>query len=444
MLDSITMANDFTIKDLSPEVAWPSKPTQVDSDWLSEIATLEPEPFLLARNSPSNFKTESMPILERDINGWRSGRYIGEIRHKGRTLRIIPRLAPEVIAQWISTIHGVKVLDKTARRTPVTSSIIAQLAAVLWRASLLDAGRHSLPKTRKERTYLGYQIVGKLDAAATARVRASGDWRIQSKQKHRNLQNPVAAVVIGADRVLDRLLTDKQWRGPYIEEQLRTFRRAVGSHPPLPSRQELSQMRYTPITAKWSKAADLSYKIAKHHMFQHDASDTTTSGVLLDVAELWEQFVVTCAGKAGIGTTIHGTTQPGVNRSLLRSSLDPTKHFGRLYPDLLIHPHSTTGPFVVDAKYKQLTDHRRVDRDDLYQLYAYAQEFRSTHSMLAYPRLQGSVPAVSTRGPWIGSGDRYFYFEQVPTTETECIAWFREWSSQIIALRELPHESGAN
>src|SRR5699024_6535456 len=83
------------INDLTPEVAWATELSPSDHKWLQSIATLEPEQFLLAdqpRIHPIQAAQNSEPILVRDLHGWRSGRYIGEIHHQGRTLHIRPRL----------------------------------------------------------------------------------------------------------------------------------------------------------------------------------------------------------------------------------------------------------------------------------------------------------------------------------------------------------------
>src|SRR5699024_4675626 len=122
------------INDLTPEVAWATELSPSDHKWLQCIATLEPEQFLLAdqpRIHPRQAAQQSEPILDRDLHGWRSGRYIGEIHHQGRTLHIRPRLGIDTIAGWLSTIHNVQNLPEIAGRSHSNDSLVIQLAAAM-------------------------------------------------------------------------------------------------------------------------------------------------------------------------------------------------------------------------------------------------------------------------------------------------------------------------
>src|SRR5699024_4536739 len=154
----------------------------------------------------------------------------------------------------------------------------------------------------------------------------------------------------------------------------------------------LSRVRYTPITLKWKAAAELSHRIASNRLLKHTSMSSATYGLLIDVAELWERFVLHCAAKAVLATVVHGTAD-NLMQHLLQSESVPTRGMGRLYPDILIGPSSdhTTARAVIDAKYKPLVDPRGVDREDLYQLHAYSLSFASEKALLAYPMLQASA-----------------------------------------------------
>lgn len=136
----------LVINDLTPEAFWDRRLTDKEQSWLAEIAELSPEPFVLNAQLEADHTPTLEPILSRDIDGWRANRYVGEIRHNGRTLEIRPRLCIEAITGWISTILNVQVLPRTAAHTYDTSSAVTQLLAALWLASLLMAGQHALPK----------------------------------------------------------------------------------------------------------------------------------------------------------------------------------------------------------------------------------------------------------------------------------------------------------
>lgn len=330
-----------------------------------------------------------------------------------------------VITGWIGLARNVHVFENTAGATSHSSSLLIQLAAALWRAALLDAGRHALPRTRVTQTAVSYGLSGRLDARATARLRASGDARIVSTQRPRTLDNAAAAAVVCADRVLARFLSGP-WRGPVIEDHLSRMRAAVGSRPTLPSRDDLRRVRYTPLTARWRQAALLSRRIATLDLLRTNADDETTSGVLIDVAELWELFLLRCAERATDRVVTHGTRK-NVDATMLASLTDPGRGMGALYPDILIDGDGKDGRRVIDAKYKRLSGHHPVDRGDLYQLAAYAASFGTASAMLAYPDVGAHSADAERFGPWRGPGGSAFEFRRLPVTEDACVRWFRGW-----------------
>ena len=421
--------DDFVVPDLSPQAAWPRQPDEADDAWLTKIACLPVEELLLRMSDSVSKTNHDEPILVRDLQGWRAGRYVGEIRHGGRTLRLVPRLGPDVIVGWVSTILNVKVLPNAAGTGPATGSLVIQLAAAIWRAAVLDAGKHALPRVKGKRAHLGYGVRGRLDVAATAQLRARGDARLESSDRYRSLDNAAVAVVVAADRLLARHLDGSNWRGARIDEQLTKMRAAVGSRPPLPSREDLSRVRYTPITIKWRRAADLSHLIASQKMFRTSATAETTQGLLIDVAELWELFLLACAGQATDDTVIHGT-RTAVDRTLITSTVEPRQGLGALYPDIIVKAASPSTCLVIDAKYKRLIEPRGVDRADLYQVYAYAQAFEAQRALLAYPETRRGQSRAESLGPWRGANTTLFEFQRLPVTTSECIGWFERWFAQ--------------
>ena len=370
-------------------------------------------------------------ILERDLNGWRAGRYIGEIHHQGRTLHIRPRIGIGTVAQWLSAIHNVQILPETAGPSQGSQSLIIQLAAAMWRAMVARAGTHSLAREKVVRRKTGLQINGKLDVAATSRLRAIGRPELVSKMTHRTLITAPNAAVIAADRVLDSRMGNPRWRGPRISEQLTTLRQAVGNNPPLPSRAQLRRAKYTPITLRWRDAAELSYQIASNELLNQNTHSASTYGVLIDVAELWERFVLHCASRAFDDNVVHGTRR-ALDQHLLRSSVNPSAGMGRLYPDILVGPSSdhTSCKAVIDAKYKPLTDLRGVDREDLYQVHAYSMSFTPESSLLAYPMLPGPTARAERLSPWRSADGTRLDFLRLPTNEQDCIAKLRTWLAE--------------
>lgn len=421
----------LSITDLTPEAAWSADLSPSDHEWLQSIASLEPEQFLLIEHltqQPVSDMNAPEPILDQDLHGWRAGRYIGEIHHQGRTLRIRPRLGIDTIAQWLSAIHNVQILPDTAGRSQGSRSLMIQLAAAMWRAVVAKAGSHSLAREKVTRRSRGLQIKGKLDVAATGRLRATGHPEVVSKMTHRTLATATNAAIVAADRILNTHMGNPRWRGQRISEQLTTLRQAVGNNPRLPSKAQLKRARYTPITLKWRDAAELSHRIASNQLLNQNTHDASTYGVLIDVAELWERFVLHCAAQATAENVIHGT-RVTAGQHLLRSEVTPGAGMGRLYPDILIGPSTdhTACAALIDAKYKPLTDPRGVDREDLYQVHAYSLRFKPAMSLLAYPLVPERPARAESLSPWIATAGSRLDFLRLPTNERDCIEALRSW-----------------
>ncbi|MCK0438625.1 McrC family protein [Gordonia alkaliphila] len=406
------------IDDLTSERYWERRPVGDEHDWLAEIAELSPEGFVLNAQLQGDHEPTIEPILTRDVDGWRAGRYIGEIRHDGRTLEIRPRLGIDTVIEWISTILNVQVLPRAASSSSETGTVVTQLLAALWRASVLTAGQHALPRTGVKVTSHGLAVRGRLDVSATGRRRAAGHRDVVSTRVVRSYDNAPARAVILADRYFDQRLAGDRWRGARLHDQMAVLRQAVGARPTSPTLHEIRTARYSPITVKWRRAAELSWRIVNDDRLRVDASDDSTHGVLIDVAELWEMFVLHCVGLATELPVRHGTTEH-VSGHLARSSVDPTRTLGKLYPDVLVGEDPVAA--VIDAKYKRLGGRRGVDREDLYQLHAYATTFDAPRGMLAYPSVDPVVPDPERNGPWLAASSE-LSFLGLPTEKDACVA----------------------
>ncbi|MFE4079243.1 hypothetical protein [Paenarthrobacter sp. YIM B13468] len=417
------LTDRLLINDLTPEAYWDRPITVDEHGWLTDIARLSPEPYILNAQLQVDHEPTMEPILSRDIDGWRANRYIGEIRHKGRTLVINPRLGIETITGWISTILNVQVLPRTATYSNDASSAVTQLLAALWRASVLTAGQHALPRRRENISSHGLTIQGRLDMPATARRRASGRRDLVSTRVVRSYDNPAAHAVVLADRYFDQRLAGGRWRGTRLDEQLAVLRTAAGARPQFPTLHEIRTACYSPITVKWRRAAELSWRILNEDPLGVAADDESTHGVLIDVAELWELFVLHCVGLASNEPVRHGTTEQASGH-LARSTVDPRRALGRLYPDVLVGEHPIVA--LLDAKYKRLGGRRGVDRDDLYQLHAYSSTFEVPLAALAYPATSEDLPLDEQNSPW-QSSNSMLSFVTLPTERDGCVAKLVQW-----------------
>jgi len=405
------------------------KLTPAEDQWLSALAveTAAPAFTLPIARTPSGAEPE--PILTRSTDGtWRAGRYIGEIRRNNRVLEIRPRLGIDAIAEWAGAALNLHIMPKAGEHQG-TSALIAELVAATWRASLLDAYRHGPPGLRANTTHRGPTVRGRLDVAGTMQLRANRQPQVASIERAKRVDNPVSRLIIAADRILNsRLVHRPGWRGDRLQELLTPLRGTVGNRPAIPTARELDKARYTPITEPFRRVADLSWRITNNRGLRSSATGEEAAGVLIDVAELWELFLLHCARRAfGPAAVTHGT-QLRKGQPLLRSVPKPTATWGRLYPDILIGP-ATEPVLILDAKYRFLTGGTPVAREDLYQLITYLTAYSTAHlpqGMLGYPRFPGlSSSTAETEGPWTTPRSNLIHFERMPLTSAECVPFLR-------------------
>jgi 5-methylcytosine-specific restriction enzyme subunit McrC len=150
-------------------------------------------------------------------------------------------------------------------------------------------------------------------------------------------------------------------------------------------------------------------------------------GILIDVAELWELFVLNCLRPVlPVGMQLdHGTR--GQGKDYFMRSLDDTKAIGRLRPDLLVHAEEKVIA-VLDTKYKRLQDSperpRGIEPADLYQIAAYALRYKPHRgAALLYPlpprQTDREVSYAERFGPWQSEAGT-ISFQRVPVDVNGC------------------------
>lgn len=418
----IDVSFPVVLHDLSPYAAANS----AEDQWLARLAAhlaSGDHVIRLSDNIGRRADDEDEAAISRRPDGrWWTGRYIGELRYEDRELRIEPRLGIDVIGAWLAYALNVTAVPNTATKA-ADGPLIVQVIDRVWSAAVADAARHGTPRLRRITHHDDVFIRGRLDAAGTVRHRAAGRPLLTMVRNERDLHNPVSRVLVLADRALRSLLPGKPtWRPALTENVLAHLRGAVGAHPHLPSRAELGGVRYTPISRRYQRVGQLSYEIARRQGHFTSAKSSDVSGVLIDVAELWELFLVHCARTAfGPSHVEHGTAERD-GAYLLRSST-ANAVLGRLKPDILIRDADGRLRAVIDAKYKRLRSWAGspsgVDRGDLYQLAAYLAGHDVPIGVLAYPPSDGDEARAHSAGPWLTRSGQTTRFERFSATASE-------------------------
>lgn len=370
-------------------------------------------------------------VISRDWTGqWQAGRYIGEVVFEGRRLEIFPRLGLDVIGKWLEGALNLVAVPETAERHS-SESFIALLMAAIWCRQVDVAARHGPPAFRHDVVHEGFFVRGGLDVRRTARLYGRGAPHVASVTRPRELRNDVSRALVAAERVLTQAVGHDRWRTSRVRAILPQLYPAVGARPRLPTLEGLRRIRYTPITRPFKEAAELSWRIARHEGFGAHAEQGHVEGLLLDVAELWELFLLSCVRAAAPSLRVeHGTTAQE-KAFLLRSRDHGDEGLGRLKPDILVSDADGLVA-VIDAKYKRLVDRwperpYGVDRGDLYQLTSYLAGLDpegDVTGMLLYPRepSQESIATAEARGPWLLGARNEVRFERVGVAADDAVA----------------------
>ncbi len=416
------MSEPVVFADLSPRAAADA----AEDAWLARLADRLQDDDHVLRLTGANSRSddEDDPALARGPDGnWWAGRFIGELRFEDRELRIEPRLGIDVIGAWLAHALNLSIVPKAAT-TASQGPLIVQLIDRVWSAALADAARHGGPRLRRTSHHDHVFVRGRLDTAATVRHRAARRPLVATTRTERDLDNPVSRVLVLADRALRSLLPAKPtWRPSLTGDVLSQLRGTVGAQPQLPELEQLRGVRYPPITRRFELVALLSHEIARRHGHLTSSSRADASGVLIDVAELWELFLVHCARRAfGAGRVEHGTAERE-GTHLLHSQSHPGAQLGRLKPDILIRTPTGALQAVIDAKYKRLRSWQGspsgVDRGDLYQLTSYLSGHDVPLGALAYPPHKTDQAAAEQHGPWLTREGQRAVFARLPATASD-------------------------
>jgi 5-methylcytosine-specific restriction enzyme subunit McrC len=280
------------------------QPTAAEADWLRRVAaSVRAGDFVVPI---SGDRDDDEPIVYCSWDGtWWAGRYVGSLSFEGRSLIIEPRFGLATLRNWLFEATSV-VLTESPGRLRQDESFIAQLLASVWAHGFVEAARHGLPALRRDVATKGPTIRGRLDVTASIRLIASAGREVVSVRSERSLDHAASDAIIAAYGVLRRWLgvPDEQWMPARAKELIPHLMAVTGPRPRVPTKAELDRIRYTPITAGFAPIAELSRQIANRRGLAADVDASgKTKGVLLDVAELWEMYVLSVLRKAATPLT---------------------------------------------------------------------------------------------------------------------------------------------
>jgi 5-methylcytosine-specific restriction enzyme subunit McrC len=418
------------------------QPTAAEADWLRRVATsVRAGDFVVPI---SGDRDDDEPVVYCAWDGtWWAGRYVGSLSFEGRSLIIEPRFGLATLRNWLFEATSV-VLTESPGRLRQDESFIAQLLASVWAHGFVEAARHGLPALRRDVATKGPTIRGRLDVAASIRLIASAGREVVSIRSERSLDHAASDAIIAAYGVLRRWLgvPDEQWMPARAKELIPHLMAVTGPRPRVPTKAELDRIRYTPITVGFAPIAELSRQIANRRGLAADVDASgETKGVLLDVAELWEMYVLSVLRKAATPLSVkHGTRERDASKKLLWSDVNG-QGLGTLIPDAILYAHSDVRG-VVDAKYKSIHPSGNApqgpQREDLYQMAAYLGRFVPSHGLptwglLAYPEDPDRPNASPAEhfSPWSLDKGKKIVFAALPHKSDDAIKKIRGFISHM-------------
>ena len=412
-------------------------PSRKDEEWLKELAErVSAGEHVVSLGAASE---DPEPIVSRAYDGhWRAGRYVGSIAFRGRRLTIEPRLAPAAFQKLVRTALNVVIATRSGALER-SSTVVPLLLAMVWTRELDTATRHGLPFLRTPVRHQGMYARGRLEQRGTMDLRWRGVLALASTDERRSLDNDVVRTLVCGHRALVAAIGNDAWMTRRARDVMPHLWSVVGTRPELPSAIALRKIRYSPIRLPYRPLVEHSWAIARGRGLR-GAGEGEAEGLLLDMAELWEQYVFRCVERATEPPleATYDALGDGPDRYLYRSLADEDRAMGLLLPDVVVR-RQRRPVAIVDAKYKLVanrTEARRgVTREDRYQLAGYLTscDERGVQGLLAYPAeldadgteippdLQ-KVSSAEDDGPWRGPGRTTARFKRISFNPDRAVA----------------------
>lgn len=312
-------------------------------------------------------------------------------------LEIMPKfLGNNVGADWKATLYLLSTLSKygsilTAERITASTSYLNSLYEIAGRIlaqEYLKCRKKPLRQYRKER-FWDYAIDGEMELSVLFEQHPDG---IEQSRIRFDRLNAYNATIREAMKIVQPFTTDSQ-----VKNILSTAVSELG-HQGLPSKQRLS----IPARNKeWQPAYDLSFDIVKGLGSSYDAGRFVAPGFVVDTWQLWEWLVTT---GMRIGNTKH-TILPQNSVRWGYKEVYSGKYSVNVFPDIeVVTKDSQLTPlYLLDAKYKLFKNATtgEVERDDLYEAFAFCSATDTNEIVLVYPaddpaNIPGHVKKCST------------------------------------------------
>lgn len=335
----------------------------------------------------SNSQKEKEPLVYFDYSRkqWFANRYIGECefvyKQQAYILRITPRFGDQLLLKLFEYIYATKLppsYHSLAKNKGL--DIHKLLISIMWVSVLRKALRHGLLKENKKIREQGTTIRGKFlvrESLLNVKVRNTLNYEYSFKDVN-NISNQIllkAYQILKRDYFLsDNLLSNT------IKSDLNKLGFLLNTKQSL-KLSDYKKIRLNSMFKGYQEMLDLSWEIIKAKELSVKNSSLLNKSFFLDMAEVWEVFVLKIMSKnlIPIGWKIKPNEYEIYKNTFYKR---------KIIPDIVMEKGNKI--LVIDAKYKMMNFTKKdVDRTDIFQIHTYSYFFddytKSVYSSLVYP-----------------------------------------------------------
>lgn len=335
----------------------------------------------------SNSQKEKEPLVYFDYSRkqWFANRYIGECefvyKQQAYILRITPRFGDQLLLKLFEYIYATKLppsYHSLAKNKGL--DIHKLLISIMWISVLRKALRHGLLKENKKIREQGTTIRGKFlvrESLLNVKVRNTLNYEYSFKDVN-NISNQIllkAYQILKRDYFLsDNLLSNT------IKSDLNKLGFLLNTKQSL-KLSDYKKIRLNSMFKGYQEMLDLSWEIIKAKELSVKNSSLLNKSFFLDMAEVWEVFVLKIMSKnlIPIGWKIKPNEYEIYKNTFYKR---------KIIPDIVMEKGNKI--LVIDAKYKMMNFTKKdVDRTDIFQIHTYSYFFddytKSVYSSLVYP-----------------------------------------------------------
>lgn len=326
---------------------------------------------------------EELPLLTYDYKTrkWLTGRYIGKLffqyNKKEYCFEVKPRFGNAAVMHLLEEIFNIKLAESnTSDRLSQKkhNELIKKLISLIWVKKLSKTNVHGLPKYKINKQYKANTVKGRIDIKKTI-LPLYNEQQIVSKRTEKQIDVTVLTILQEAYKILckhyylsQNMLTDNV--KDVINTNLQTTNNKKITF------KQYQNIKYGAIYANYKNIVDISWNIMQRNQNNplQDFSNTSGDAVFLDMAEIWEMYLMSILKKEYTGS--------GWKVFSKKFTLYNQQYFRRgIIPDLIIEKENDV--VIFDAKYKKMKYQKwDYDRSDFFQIHTYGAFMKESNKNL--------------------------------------------------------------